>query len=88
MTKNQEVLNLAVLAGEILIKNGGEIYRVEDTIMHIVEAYGITDYNVYVLSNGIFANIEEKGNEPYSVSLLYTSPIPRDLSTDRMPSSA
>ena len=60
MTKNQEVLNLAVLAGEILIKNGGEIYRVEDTIMHIVEAYGITDYNVYVLSNGIFANIEEK----------------------------
>lgn len=67
MTKNQEVLNLAVLAGEILIKNGGEIYRVEDTIMHIVEAYGITDYNVYVLSNGIFANIEEKGNEPYSV---------------------
>lgn len=67
MTKNQEILNLAVLAGEILIKNGGEIYRVEDTIMHIIEAYDITDYNVYVLSNGIFANIDEMGNEPYSL---------------------
>ena len=28
MNKNQEILSLAVLAGEILIKNGGEIFRV------------------------------------------------------------
>ncbi len=26
MNKNQEILSLAVLAGEILIKNGGEIF--------------------------------------------------------------
>lgn len=67
MTKNQEILNLAVLAGEILLKNGGEIYRVEDTMIHIITAYGINDYNVYVLSNGIFATIDEKGRTPYSV---------------------
>lgn len=67
MTRNQEILNLAVLAGEILLKNGGEIYRVEDTMIHIITAYGITDYNVYVLSNGIFATIDEKGEEPYSI---------------------
>ena len=50
MNKNQEILSLAVLAGEILIKNGGEIFRVEDTMMRIIESYGIKDYNVYVLS--------------------------------------
>lgn len=66
MNKNQEILSLAVLAGEILIKNGGEIFRVEDTMMRIIESYGITDYNVYVLSNGIFATIDEQGSHPYS----------------------
>ena len=67
MNKNQEILSLAVLAGEILIKNGGEIFRVEDTMMRIIESYGITDYNVYVLSNGIFATIDEQGSHPYSL---------------------
>lgn len=67
MKKNQEILSLAVLAGEILIKNGGEIFRVEDTMMRIIESYGITDYNVYVLSNGIFATIDEQGSHPYSL---------------------
>lgn len=64
MNKNQEILSLAVLAGEILIKNGGEIFRVEDTMMRIIESYGIKDYNVYVLSNGIFATIDEQGSHP------------------------
>ena len=54
MNKNQEILSLAVLAGEILIKNGGEIFRVEDTMMRIIESYGIKDYNVYVLSQTEF----------------------------------
>lgn len=67
MNKNQEILSLAVLAGEILIKNGGEIFRVEDTMMRIIESYGIKDYNVYVLSNGIFATIDEQGSHPYSL---------------------
>lgn len=60
MTKNQKILNLAVLAGEILIKSGGEISRVETTMQHIIESYDIQNYNIYVLSNGIFATIESK----------------------------
>ena len=35
--------------------------------MRIIESYGITDYNVYVLSNGIFATIDEQGSHPYSL---------------------
>lgn len=67
MTKNQEVMHLAVSAGEILIRNGGEISRVESTMRHIIEAYGIRHYNVYVLANGIFATMEtmDSGGTPY-----------------------
>ena len=35
--------------------------------MRIIESYGIKDYNVYVLSNGIFATIDEQGSHPYSL---------------------
>lgn len=65
MAKKQEVLNVAVLAGEILIQSGSEISRVEDTMRHIIEAYDIQNYNVYVLSNAIFANIESVDEPPY-----------------------
>lgn len=67
MNSNQKKLQLAVSTGEALLKYGGEIYRVEDTVSHILEAYDITDYNVYVISNGIFATVEETGEHPCHV---------------------
>lgn len=57
--EEQAVFRLAVEAGEMLLKNGAEIFRVQDTITHILEAYEIRDYNVYVISNGIFATMGE-----------------------------
>lgn len=65
MRKNQKILNLAVMAGEILIKSGGEISRVETTMRHIIESYDIQNYNIYVLSNGIFATIESRDDSSY-----------------------
>lgn len=59
MTKNQRILELAGYAGCILLKNGAEIFRVQDTMSKIIECFGITNYHVYVLSNGIFATIGE-----------------------------
>ncbi|HEX3016283.1 MAG TPA: threonine/serine exporter family protein [Caproicibacter sp.] len=66
MSKSQKILNLAVAVGEELLKNGAEIYRVQDTIIHIIEAFGITDYNVYVISNGIFATVNENQEDAHS----------------------
>lgn len=57
--KSKEILTLAVEIGDTLLRSGGEIYRVEDTILHILDAFGVEDYDVYVLSNGIFASINE-----------------------------
>lgn len=66
MLESQRTLNLAVAVGEELLRNGAEIYRVQDTIIHIMEAFGITEYNVYVISNGIFATINETREDAHS----------------------
>ena len=40
MEESQKILKLAVSIGEELLKNGGEIYRVQETIGRVLEAYG------------------------------------------------
>lgn len=51
---DQDVCELAMYAGHILLENGAELFRVEDTIRRINEAYGIRSADTFVLSNGIF----------------------------------
>lgn len=49
------VMEVAMQAGHILLENGAEIFRVEETIDRICRYYGISSGNAFVLSNGIFA---------------------------------
>lgn len=52
---------LSFQMGEALLRNGAEIFRVQETMERVAHAYGIEEYNVYVLSNAIFANAVENG---------------------------
>ena len=54
MADTKEILALAVEIADTMLRSGAEIYRVEDSVIHIFEAYGLEDFDVYVLSNGIF----------------------------------
>ena len=67
MEKSQRVMNLSVLAGVTLLKCGAEIFRVQDTMQRILDACEVHNYNVYVISNGIFATINEDQADHYSV---------------------
>lgn len=67
MTKTKEAMSLAVEIGDQMLRNGAEIYRVEDTILHILEAFEIEQYDVYVLSNGIFASANENRDDACSM---------------------
>lgn len=67
MAATKEILSLAVEMGDALLRNGAEVYRVEDTVMHILEAYKIKDYDVYVLSNGVFASANEGWDDACSI---------------------
>lgn len=59
MLKKRSILSLAIQAGEILLMNGAEIFRVQETIGRILDAFGIHDYSLYVVSNGIFVTLNE-----------------------------
>lgn len=48
------VLDCATRAGRILLENGAEITRVEDTMKRISHCFGVDDEDFFVLSNGIF----------------------------------
>lgn len=67
MAGTKEILNFAVELGDKMLRSGAEIYRVEDTILKILEAYNIIDFDVYVLSNGIFASANENKDDACSV---------------------
>ena len=67
MAVTKEILALAVETGDALLRNGAEVYRVEDTVMHILEAYNVENYDVYVLSNGIFASANEDKEDACSM---------------------
>lgn len=57
---NREALDVAALAGDILLASGAEIFRVEETIDRIAHAYGVESCDAFVLSSGIFLTA---GNE-------------------------
>ncbi|MDO5423392.1 MAG: threonine/serine exporter family protein [Eubacteriales bacterium] len=57
-------MELALQAGHILLENGAEIFRVEETMERICRHYGVESGNEFVLSNGIFVTA---GNEKEKV---------------------
>jgi uncharacterized membrane protein YjjP (DUF1212 family) len=50
----KEVLDIAARAGKILLENGAEISRIEETMDRIIRSFSIVSHDYYVLSNGIF----------------------------------
>lgn len=52
--QEEKVLELALEAGHVLLENGAEIFRVEETMERICQYYGVRSQNAFVVSNGIF----------------------------------
>lgn len=63
----KKVLLLAVRAGEIMLKSGAEIYRVEETITRICKACRIDNVEVFAMPTGIFVTLDND-SEKDSVS--------------------
>lgn len=61
MEDNTSALELSFLMGTLLLQNGAEISRVQDTMERVVKAYNVDEFGVYVITNGIFANGVENG---------------------------
>ena len=57
----KKVLMLALYAGEIMMRNGAEIYRVEDTISRICRSCNIDNVEVFATPTGIFLSLDKGG---------------------------
>lgn len=71
-----DVMEVCLLAGKIMLQSGAETYRVEDTMMRIASFFGIRQSHSYVTPTGIIFSAES--NEPTKTKLIRIS----DRSTD------
>lgn len=66
--KTSDLAIIAQKAGELLLKSGAEIYRVEETINMICKAYGATS-NSFALPSGIFFSVTDNASETVTLIL-------------------
>ncbi|QNO15580.1 threonine/serine exporter family protein [Alkalicella caledoniensis] len=65
-TKNAIIV--ALYAGEIMLKNGAETYRVEETMCYILNSLGVSHADSFVIPTGIVLSCDSlEDNNPYSV---------------------
>ena len=64
--QSRRVLNAAMEAGHILLQNGAEIARVEETMEKICAHYGVETGEFFVLSNGIFTTAGYTADQTYA----------------------
>lgn len=62
----KKVLDLALEAGRILLKNGAEIFRVEETITRICNRFHIEHVDIFTLSHAIFVSVENGTEEAFT----------------------
>lgn len=58
-TRQKEILIMAIYAAEIMVRNGSETYRVEDTIMRICKSEGLDYVEALVTPTGILVSIDQ-----------------------------
>lgn len=56
--RTQSVTQTCLLAGQIILQNGGETYRVEDTMVRIAAAYGYEHSHSFVTPTGLIFAID------------------------------
>lgn len=79
--EREELLNLAAEAGGLLLSNGAEIYRVEESMLRLFEAYGVTDGSVFAIPSCIYVTINSLGGRPVTrVKRIYR----RQINLDRV----
>ena len=58
----KQVLEIALSAGQMLLSNGAESYRVEETIERICASYNL-ECECMVTPKGVFVSVVDENNE-------------------------
>ena len=60
------------LAGRIILENGGETYRAEDTVMRMARSLGLEEPDAFAIPSGLFISfVDETGETRTSISRVY-----------------
>ena len=54
--QRRRIMDFIMAAGETLLENGAEVFRVEQTMEIMARSFHLREFHVYVLTNGIFAS--------------------------------
>ena len=61
---HEELVNVATEAGSLLLRSGAEIYRVEESMLRIFEAYGVPDGDVFAIPSCIYVTLTTPQGAP------------------------
>jgi uncharacterized membrane protein YjjP (DUF1212 family) len=70
---NDNIVNLAAEAGKIMLENGGETYRVEQTINMICKSYNISNAESFVSPTAIITSTMDKNGRSSTIIKRITS---------------
>jgi len=65
--KPQEILEVAGFAAGIMMKNGGETYRVEEMITYLCASAGMDNTSSFVIPTGLVISVSRSGATPETI---------------------
>ena len=58
-----ETMEALCLAGRVILENGGETYRAEDTVRRMARALGLKDADAFAIPSGLFISFTDEAGE-------------------------
>lgn len=58
----KRIIKISTKTGKIMLQNGAETYRVEDTVKRMAESKGLNDVNVFVIPTGIMVSADHESD--------------------------
>ena len=75
MNDQQRVLDFVIAAGELLLKNGAEVSRTQQTMEIMAKSFGVDTFHGYVLTNGLFASMGTDYGQPAQIRSVPVSEV-------------
>ncbi len=66
--QEKKLLDTVMLAGELMLSGGAEVYRVEDTMNHMLKRSGYQDAEVIAFVTGIFVTLSDPQKETLTLT--------------------
>lgn len=67
-----DILDVCVEAGQVMLENGAETYRVEDTLYRIAKSYDLVYINVFVVPTALILTVQGKDKQDHTELLRMT----------------